>query len=155
MSGIKALALDLDGVLTDGAFYWGVDGSESKRFSFRDVMGIARAMRRGLLFALITGEANPLVDRYASKMGIVHVWQGCSDKSAALRAFATAVDIPLSQIGFMGDDVNDIDAMQIAGWSAAPADAHPAARAAASWVTQRSGGNGSVREALDKLIPDL
>lgn len=155
MPVIKALALDLDGVLTDGAFYWGSDGSEAKRFSFRDVMGISRATRRGMQFALITGEANSLVDRYAAKMGITHVWQGCRDKAAALREFAMAVELPLSEIGFIGDDVNDIGAMRIAGWSAAPADAHAAARAAATRVTQRPGGNGAVREALDELIPDL
>ncbi len=155
MPALQALALDIDGVLTDGTFWWGMDGSELKRFSFRDIMGIARASRRGLRFALISGEANALVDRYATKMAITHVWQGCKDKAAALREFAATLSLPLTQVGFMGDDVNDVEAMQIAGWSAAPADAHAAPRAIASYVTRLPGGQGAVREALEVLIPDL
>ena len=148
---IKAVALDVDGVLTDGTFWWGVDGAALKRFSFRDVMGIARAMRGGIVFVLISGEKNALVDRYAEKMKITHVFQGCKDKEAALRSFAEAQKLPLKNICFMGDDVNDLTAMKVAGFSAAPADAHEAAVAAAAYVTQRPGGRGAVRELLDFL----
>jgi len=151
MPEIKAVALDVDGVLTDGTFWWGIDGSELKRFSFRDIMGIARAMRGGLIFALISGEQNALVDRYAEKMKITNVFQGCKDKEAALRSFATAQNLPLENICFMGDDVNDLAAMKIAGFSAAPADAHEAAVAAATYVTKRPGGRGAVRELLEFL----
>jgi len=148
---IKAVALDVDGVLTDGTFWWGLDGAELKRFSFRDVMGIARAMRGGVVFALISGEKNALVDRYAEKMKITNVFQGCKDKETALRSFAESQKLPLENICFMGDDLNDLAAMQIAGFAAAPADAHEAAIAAATYVTQRPGGRGAVRELLDFL----
>jgi 3-deoxy-D-manno-octulosonate 8-phosphate phosphatase (KDO 8-P phosphatase) len=148
---IKAVALDVDGVLTDGTFWWGLDGSELKRFSFRDVMGIARATRAGLIFALISGEENTLVDRYAEKLKITNVFQGCKDKEAALRSFARSQQIPLENICFMGDDLNDLAAMRIAGFSAAPADADEAAVATAKYVTKRSGGRGAVRELLEFL----
>jgi 3-deoxy-D-manno-octulosonate 8-phosphate phosphatase (KDO 8-P phosphatase) len=151
MPEIKAVALDVDGVLTDGTFWWGLDGSELKRFSFRDVMGIARAMRGGLIVALISGEENALVDRYAAKLKITNVVQGCKDKQAALRAFAESQQLQLENICFMGDDVNDLAAMKIAGFSAAPADAHEAAVAAATYVTKRPGGLGAVRELLEFL----
>ncbi len=148
---IKAVALDVDGVLTDGTFWWGVDGSELKRFSFRDVMGISRAMRSGLVFALISGEQNALVDRYAMKMNITNVFQGCKDKETALRSFAESQKLPLANICFMGDDLNDVAAMKIAGFSAAPADAHESAIAAATYVTECPAGRGAVRELLDYL----
>ena len=151
MTPIKAVALDVDGVLTDGTFWWGLDGSETKRFSFRDVMGIARASQRGIVFALISGERNALVDRYATKMGITDVHQGCKDKEAALRAFAQARGFALEEICFMGDDVNDLGAMGIAGFSAAPADAHESVTAAVRYVAKRCGGQGAVRELLDHL----
>jgi len=67
---IKAIALDVDGVLTDGGFWWGADGQEWKRFSFRDVMGISVGRRAGLVFALISGEESMLVDRFAQKMAL-------------------------------------------------------------------------------------
>ena len=128
-----------------------MDGAELKRFSFRDVMGITRATRGGIVFALISGEKNTLVDRYAEKMKITNVFQGCKDKETALRSFAEAQQLPLENICFMGDDLNDLAAMKIAGFAAAPADAHEAAIAAAAYVTQRPGGRGAVRELLDFL----
>jgi 3-deoxy-D-manno-octulosonate 8-phosphate phosphatase (KDO 8-P phosphatase) len=72
---IKAVALDVDGVLTDGSFWWGPNGEEFKQFNFADVMGISLGRKAGLLFALISGEASPLVDRFAEKMGIVDVYK--------------------------------------------------------------------------------
>ena len=148
---IKAIALDVDGVLTDGTFWWDTAGAELKRFSFRDIMGISRASREGIIFALISGERNPIVDRYAARMKIESVWQGCAKKDAALREFAEKCGLPLGEVAFMGDDVNDLAAIGIAGFSAAPADAHEAVRSAVKLVTQHPGGNGAVREMLDYL----
>ena len=84
MKTILALALDVDGVLTDGGVWWGPGGAEWKRFDFRDVMGVSLGRRAGLVFALISGEDSPVVDRFAAKMGIKHVYKGCRDKAAAL-----------------------------------------------------------------------
>ena len=148
---IKAVALDVDGVLTDGNFWWDANGSELKQFSFRDVMGIARATREGMIFALISGEQNAIVDRYAKKLGITQVWQGCKDKAAALREFASAVSLDLAEICFMGDDINDLSAMELAGFTAAPADAHESVLARVQFVAKRPGGHGAVREMLDFL----
>jgi 3-deoxy-D-manno-octulosonate 8-phosphate phosphatase (KDO 8-P phosphatase) len=148
---IKAIALDVDGVLTDGTFWWDAAGAELKRFSFRDVMGVARASREGVIFALISGERNPIVDRYAAKMKIAHVWQGCATKDAALREYSEKIGIPLEEIAFMGDDVNDLGAMAIAGFSACPADAHQSVKSVVKLVSRFPGGNGAVREMLDHL----
>lgn len=149
---IRAVALDVDGVLTDGGFWWGPAGEEWKRFDFRDVMGVSLARKAGVRFALISGEASPLVDRYAAKMGIADVHKGCTDKAAALRAFAAAHGLDLAEVGFVGDDVNDLGAMAVAGFSACPADAHPAVRAAVTRVATLPGGRGAVREILDGLL---
>jgi len=148
---IKAVALDVDGVLTDGNFWWDAQGSELKQFSFRDVMGIARATQAGMIFALISGEQSAIVDRYAKKLGITQVWQGCKDKAAALREFASAVSLDLAEICFMGDDVNDLAAMELAGFTAAPADAHESVLVKVKLVTKRPAGKGAVRELLDFL----
>lgn len=152
MKQIRAVALDVDGVLTDGTFQWGPNGEEWKSFSFRDVMGISLARKSGIVFALISGEASLLIDRFAQKMGINDVHKGCKDKAAALAAFAARHDLTPSDVCFIGDDVNDISAFAIAGLAAAPADAHPKAKEAAHYVTQACGGHGAVREVLDKLM---
>jgi 3-deoxy-D-manno-octulosonate 8-phosphate phosphatase (KDO 8-P phosphatase) len=151
---IKAVALDVDGVLTDGTFWWGAEGQEYKQFSFRDVMGISLGRRAGLVFALISGEDSPLVDRFARKMGISDVFPGCKDKSTALRSFAESHGLSLSEVCYMGDDVNDLAAMEIAGLAASPANAHPSALARATLVIQHRAGDGAVRELIDVLLSD-
>jgi 3-deoxy-D-manno-octulosonate 8-phosphate phosphatase (KDO 8-P phosphatase) len=152
---IKAVALDMDGVLTDGTFWWGANGEEFKRFSFADVMGVSLGRKAGLLFALISGESSPLVDRFAEKMGIADVYAGCKDKASALHAFAGKHDLDLSQVCFMGDDVNDLAAMELAGLAAAPANAHHLVREKADLVMRRAGGHGAVRELTDTLVARL
>ena len=114
-------------------------------------MGVSLARKRGVTFALISGEDNPLVARFAKKMNITSVYAGCKDKVTALQDFARQCGLPLSEIAFMGDDVNDLDAMKLAGLSAAPADAHDSVRQQAGFVSRHGGGHGAVREFLDHL----
>jgi 3-deoxy-D-manno-octulosonate 8-phosphate phosphatase (KDO 8-P phosphatase) len=149
---IRAIALDFDGVLTDGGFWWGPDGAEWKRLSFADVMGVSLARKAGLLVTLISGEDSPLVDRFAAKMNLADVTKGCKDKASALRAFAERHQLKPAEICFMGDDVNDLAAMEAAGMAAAPADAQPAARMKADVVTLACGGHGAVRELVDLIL---
>src|SRR5579885_3649404 len=120
MKEIKAIVLDVDGVLTDGGFWWGPNGEEWKRFSFADVMGVSLARKAGLIVALISGEDSPLVDRFATKMGITDIEKNCKNKEQALRSFASRRELALAEICFMGDDVNDLAAMAVAGIAAAP-----------------------------------
>jgi 3-deoxy-D-manno-octulosonate 8-phosphate phosphatase (KDO 8-P phosphatase) len=149
---IRALALDVDGVLTDGGVWWGPGGEEWKRFSFADIMGLSLARRAGLQVGLISGEDTPPVDRYAAKMKIAFVAKGSRDKAASLRDFATATGVALTSICYIGDDVNDVAAMEIAGLSAAPANAAGVALAHAQFVTRSAGGNGAVREVIDAIL---
>ena len=154
MQSIKAIALDVDGVLTDGTFWWGEDGQELKRFAFLDVMGISLGRKAGLMFALISGENSPLVDRFAEKMGITDVYKGCRDKATALRDFATRHQFELRDICFMGDDVNDLGAMEIAGFSATPSTGHAAVKVKVKLVTKQPGGGGAVRELVDMILAE-
>jgi 3-deoxy-D-manno-octulosonate 8-phosphate phosphatase (KDO 8-P phosphatase) len=152
MTALKAIALDVDGVLTDGGVWWGPDGEEWKRFSFADIMGVSLARQAGLIVTLISGEDSPLVDRFAAKMNLADIAKGCKDKAAALRAFAERNNLGLDEICFMGDDVNDLAAMELAGLAAAPADARPAALSKAAIVTHAKGGHGAVRELVDRIL---
>jgi 3-deoxy-D-manno-octulosonate 8-phosphate phosphatase (KDO 8-P phosphatase) len=149
---IRAVVLDVDGVLTDGGLWWGPGGEEWKRFCFADIMGVSLARRAGLELALISGENSPLVDRYAEKMHIRHIVKGCRDKATALREFAAAAGIELAQICYMGDDVNDLPAIEIAGFSAAPANAAQDVLAKTDFIAKSTGGNGAVRELVEALL---
>jgi 3-deoxy-D-manno-octulosonate 8-phosphate phosphatase (KDO 8-P phosphatase) len=149
---IKAIVMDIDGVLTDGTVWIDEDGRETKRISFRDVMGISIGRRAGLQFALVSGEAGRPVDMVAAKFGITDVYPGCRDKAGAVREFASRRGLDLAEICFVGDDVNDLGAMGICGLSAAPVDAVAAVRDSARVVTTHPGGNGSVREVIEALL---
>ena len=152
MSPVKAVALDVDGVLTDGTFIWGPNGEEFKQFSFLDVMGISLAMKQGFKFALISGEDSPLVDRFAEKMGIVAVYKGCKDKATALRDFMESHELSANEVCFMGDDVNDLPAMELVGFAAAPSNATGGVREMAHFIAHKNGGAGAVRELLEHLM---
>jgi 3-deoxy-D-manno-octulosonate 8-phosphate phosphatase (KDO 8-P phosphatase) len=152
MKQLKAIVLDVDGVLTDGGVWWGPNGEEWKRFCFADIMGVSLAKKAGLIVALISGEDSPLVDRFALKMGITDIEKNCKDKARALRAFAERRGLALNEVTFMGDDVNDLEAMTIAGVAAAPANAVSAARERAAFVSGKHGGNGAVRELVDAIL---
>lgn len=149
---IRAIALDVDGVLTDGGLWWGPNGEEWKRFCFADIMGISLARRAGLKIGLISGEDSPLIDRYAAKMKVEFVAKQRRDKAVALQEFASAISSDLAEICYIGDDVNDVAAMRIAGLSAAPANALGAAVTIAAMITKSPGGYGAVREVVEALL---
>lgn len=148
--------MDVDGVLTDGGFWWSAGGEELKRFCFADVTGISQARNAGLSIALISGESSQsgmaLVQRFADKLKITDLYKGCHDKAEALRDFAARHGLALSEICYIGDDIIDIPAMKISGLAVAPANAHPLALAQADAVTDLGGGYGAVRETLDLIL---
>lgn len=152
LASIDALVMDVDGVLTDGTFLWSTTGEESKRFSFEDVMGLSLARQAGIILGLISGEDSPLVDRYAAKLAIHHVTKGCKQKGIALQEFARGSGITLARTAFIGDDVNDLPALNLAGLSVAPANAQPEVKAAVSVVLTKSGGCGAVRQLVDMIL---
>jgi 3-deoxy-D-manno-octulosonate 8-phosphate phosphatase (KDO 8-P phosphatase) len=152
MKRIKAIALDIDGVLTDGTILWGSRDEEYRAFSFYDIMGISLGTKSGLIFALISGEDSPLIDRFAEKMHIVDIYKGCKDKATALISFTKKYNLDLDEVCFMGDDVNDIAAIELVGFSAAPSNAHANVKQKVDIVTKNSGGEGAVRELLDLIL---
>jgi 3-deoxy-D-manno-octulosonate 8-phosphate phosphatase (KDO 8-P phosphatase) len=149
---IKAVAMDVDGVLTDGTVWLDEGGRETKAISFADIMGVSLGRRAGLLFAFVSGEGGPSLDRIAAKFGITEVYRDCKDKAGAVRDFAARHGLELAEVCFIGDDVNDVPALKICGLAVTPANAQAAASAAASIVTIRPGGAGAVREVIDDLL---
>ena len=115
-------------------------------------MGISRGRKAGLVFALISGEDSPLIDRFAEKLGITAIYKGCKDKAAALRDFAATSGIALARIGFMGDDINDLGAMALAGLTAAPANAQPPVLDIVTLRLPQRGGDGAVRAFIEHVL---
>jgi len=149
---VRALVLDVDGVLTDGGMYYGAAGQELKRFDAKDGMGLRLVQEAGIAVAFITAEKNEIVLRRAEKVKVRDVFAGVDDKLAAFTSFLASRGIAPAEAAYMGDDVNDLPPMGRAGLALAPADAVPAVRKAAHWVASLPGGHGAVREACDALL---
>lgn len=149
---IKLLALDVDGVLTDGTIYIGADGEMLKGFNAKDGMGISYAIRSGLKVCLITGRKSEIVRRRAAELGITFVLDDVKDKAEALRMLAAVEHVKLSEIAYVGDDLNDLAPMAICGFSCAPADAAEAVLEHCDLELLSDGGKGAVREVVDLLL---
>lgn len=151
-SRIKLFAMDVDGILTDGTVLISSDGTEAKRFSILDGLGLARLRDAGFPLAWISGRASGATTARATELKIPHVIQGRIDKLTALTELAASLGLPLSACAYMGDDVIDVPALRAAGLGISVPGAMPEARAAADYITKRPAGLGAVREVCDHLL---
>lgn len=149
---IRALVLDVDGILTDGRLHFTEQGEEHKVFHSRDGHGIKLAQKLGIEVSIISGRASPALRHRAENLGIRHCMIGIRDKGAALETLALALDIESRHFAVMGDDVIDLPMLNRAGVSATVADAPAIIRARVDWVTSLGGGQGAVREFIDLII---
>lgn len=149
------LAMDVDGVLTDGSIRIDDRGVETKRFDVRDGLAITTWIRLGLEVAIITRRSGEALRHRARELGIRHIVQGSLNKAEALASLAMDRGIDESQIAYIGDDWPDMPALRRAGYPIAVADAAPEVRALAAYITARRGGHGAVREAVEHLLRGL
>jgi D-sedoheptulose 7-phosphate isomerase len=148
---IRVLALDIDGVLTDGTAMMNGSASEVKRFSFHDLDAVTQAQRSGLTVVLVTGEDTPSVSQIACRFGVEHVVQGAKDKASTIVALSRQLDIPLCEFCYIGDADRDAPALSQVGLGLVPANATPVAKTAADRLLTRAGGAGAVAEAVTLL----
>jgi len=151
LSRIKALVTDFDGVHTDDSVYVTQDGQESARCSRRDGMGIEMLRKSGLPILILSKEQVPIVARRAEKLKL-EVIHGTEDKLPVLTRWADRNGLSLSDIAYIGNDINDVACMNAVGISFAPADSHATALEAASHVLSLGGGAGAVRELCDLIL---
>ena len=149
---IKLLALDVDGVLTDGTIYIAADGECFKGFNAKDGMGISCALRNGLDVAIITGRKSEIIHRRAEELGITTIIEGAKDKREALRSLRRLRGLSVEEVAYVGDGLNDLPAFAESGLTFAPADAADAVIDMCDFVLINDGGKGAVREAVDLLL---
>jgi 3-deoxy-D-manno-octulosonate 8-phosphate phosphatase (KDO 8-P phosphatase) len=146
------LVLDVDGVLTDGLLHVGPDGELFKSFHVRDGLAVKLARAAGLKIAILSARDSEVVRRRAGELGVDEVVQGREDKGAALVELLGRHGAAPADAGYVGDDLQDLPALGLAGLSAAPADAAREVRAAVDFVTEAAGGRGCVRELVERLL---
>ena len=149
---VRMLAMDVDGVLTDAGMYYTETGDELKKFNTRDGMGIKLLQAAGFVTAFVTREKTAIAERRGRKLAVPEVHQGVEDKLTDITKMARKYGLTLEQVAYIGDDVNDLDALRAVGFSAAPADAMPVILDAVHYVCAKKGGEGAVRELADLLL---
>ena len=152
---IKLLAMDVDGVLTDGGIIVHNDGTESKKFHVHDGAWIRIWRRLGLLTGIITGRECPAVEHRAYSLEIDYVYQKAWEKLPVLEQLVKASGVPAHQIAYIGDDVFVLPVIRNVGFSAAVADAVPEVREAVDYVTKTKGGRGAVCECIRYLLQQM
>ena len=151
-AAIRLFAMDVDGILTDGTVEIHSDGTESKRFSILDGMGLVQLRKHGIATAWISGRASGATSVRAEELKIPHLVQGRTDKITALKELAATLNFTADQIVYMGDDDIDTAAIQWAGIGVTVPEAMPAPFAAADHVTSRPAGRGAVREVCEHIL---
>lgn len=149
---IKIFLTDCDGCLTDGGMYYSEHGDELKKFNTRDGMGFALLHKKGIVTGIVTSENVDLNRRRAQKLKLDVLEAGCRDKVAAVKVLCEKYNVSLENVAYIGDDINDLDVIKIVGYGCCPADAMPQIREAAKYVTKAKGGEGVIREVVERII---
>ncbi len=149
---VKLLALDVDGVLTNGQLIYHADGTESKAFDVQDGHGIKMLKHAGIETVLISGRSSRLVDKRAADLGINEVVQKVKDKVQILEKLLSERDLKFEEVAFVGDDMEDLPVMYRVGLAVAVADASEYLFDTAHYVTLCPGGRGAVREVAELIL---
>jgi 3-deoxy-D-manno-octulosonate 8-phosphate phosphatase (KDO 8-P phosphatase) len=149
---IKLLIFDVDGVLTSGQLVFSHEGEVLKKFHSQDGLGISLAHKAGIQTAIITGRKTAMVNLRGAELKIADIYQGAVNKVDALLALTTKYNLTLEQVGYVGDDLNDLPALVRVGLACAVANAVPEVKARAHVVAAREGGRGAVREIIEIIL---
>lgn len=149
---VKAFVFDVDGVLTDGALYVFNSGEQVRRMNIKDGFALQLAVKKGYRIMVISGSFSEAVTSRLNKLGISDVFMKVTDKKAKLEELLAQYGLSWADILFMGDDIPDYTVMRYAGFACAPADAAVEIKQAAHYISPLSGGNGCVREMIEKVL---
>lgn len=152
-SKIKLLVLDIDGVLTDGGVYFTESGDEFKKFNVKDGLGIRQAVKTGIKVGFLSaGRTLKLIQRRADMLDVELVYVGNEKKINILTGWTKKLKIHFDEIAYIGDDVNDLECIEKCRFSACPADAAERVKKSVHTVLKKKGGDGCVREFIERFL---
>ena len=149
---IKMFLTDCDGCLTDGGMYYSESGDEQKKFNTADGMGFRLLQKKGILTGIITGEKMKLNKRRADKLKLDIYEEGISDKLNKVKQLCQEYNTELKNVAYVGDDINDLEVIKAVGFGCSVANGIREVREAAIYVSLKAGGQGAVREIIDKVL---
>jgi 3-deoxy-D-manno-octulosonate 8-phosphate phosphatase (KDO 8-P phosphatase) len=151
---LKLVVFDVDGCMTNGAISYDSNGNEIKTFNVKDGLGIVTLHKMGIKTAIITGRDSSIVTNRVKELGITYLYQGVKKKIEKLDEILEKEGFKYSETAYIGDDINDVPILRVAGYSFAPKDALPYAKDAAKIVLSKCGGDGAVREMIEILLKE-
>ncbi len=149
---IKAIVLDVDGVLTDGKVLLSPDGSMSRSMNVKDGYAMQYTLKQNLILAVITGGNDPQVKNRLQYLGLTDIYMKSLDKMEDYRDLKFKYDLDDSEILYIGDDLPDIAVLQQCGLSVCPKDAAPEVKNVVDYISYKKGGKGCVREVLEQCL---
>lgn len=149
---VRMMVFDVDGVLTDGSLWFGEHGETIKSFNALDGHGLRLLREQGVRVAWLSGRKSPITARRAAELGISPVLQGIHDKISAIEDLARDAGLTMQDIGFMGDDIIDMQVLRRVGFAASVPNAPFYVSQSAHWVSNLAGGRGAVRECCDLIL---
>lgn len=152
----KFLALDIDGVLTDGGMYYSENGDEFKKFNTKDGLAIIGLTSAGKHVGFVSSGFNSkIIEKRAQLLGVQKVYVGTWKKHEVLEGWCKEMNIGFENVAYIGDDINDLPVIEKAGLSACPADAMTLVKEAVHIVLSKKGGDGCVREFIEKYLMEI
>jgi 3-deoxy-D-manno-octulosonate 8-phosphate phosphatase (KDO 8-P phosphatase) len=152
LEAVKAVVLDVDGVLTDGGIYYDPTGREIKRFHVADGLGMELLRHAGIRVVILSGRVAEAITRRAAELRVTDCYQGVRDKKTQIEKLRQQWQMKAEEILYVGDDLNDLPAFEAVGVRVAVANAAPELKERAHYITQATGGNGAVREVCEWLL---
>jgi 3-deoxy-D-manno-octulosonate 8-phosphate phosphatase (KDO 8-P phosphatase) len=149
---IKLFVLDVDGVLTDGSLILLDNGEMARRMNIKDGYALQLAIKKGYDIVIISGGTSQAVQMRLEKLGIKNIYLSVKNKQAILSQYVVEHAYTWEQVLYMGDDVPDVLPMQMVGLACAPADAAQEVKGMAHYISPISGGNGCVRDIIEKVM---
>ena len=149
---IKMFLTDCDGCLTDAGMYYSERGDELKKFNTRDGMAFKLLREKGIITGIVTSESVDLNRRRAEKLKLDILESGCSDKAAIVRRLSEERNIPLENIAYIGDDINDLEVIKMVGFGCCPNDAIHEVKIISDYIAKAKGGEGVIREITSMVI---
>ena len=150
---IKFLVLDVDGVMTDGGMYYTESGDQFKKFNTKDGMGIQEVSKAGIKVAFLSSGSQAMIVRGRAKtLNVEHIYIGPRPKLDVLSEWCRAFQVEMSQVAYIGDDINDLEVIEAVGLAACPADAVESVKKQVKIILKRKGGDACVREFIDEHL---